>query len=76
MGQFVLCEKNSGTTAEYIASLESSLQFNTHLEFSFISHFIDCDCFFKLILFLFLLLCWEGVHCGIYKSSYNVSNIS
>jgi hypothetical protein len=24
----------------------------------------------------FLLLCWVGVHCGIYKSSYNISNIS
>jgi hypothetical protein len=24
----------------------------------------------------FLLLCWVGVHCGIYKGSYNVSNIS
>jgi hypothetical protein len=26
--------------------------------------------------FYFLLLYWMGVHCGIYKSSYNVSNIS
>jgi hypothetical protein len=26
-----------------------------------------------LFIFIFLLLCW--VHCGIYKSSYNVSNI-
>jgi hypothetical protein len=25
---------------------------------------------------LFLLLCWVGVHCGIYKSSYNLSTIS
>jgi hypothetical protein len=24
----------------------------------------------------FFLLCWVGVHCGIYKSSYNVSNLS
>jgi hypothetical protein len=24
----------------------------------------------------FLLLCWAWVNCGIYKSSYNVSNIS
>jgi hypothetical protein len=24
----------------------------------------------------FLLLCWVGVHCSIYKSSYNISNIS
>jgi hypothetical protein len=23
-----------------------------------------------------LLLCWVGLHCGIYKSSYNVSNTS
>jgi hypothetical protein len=23
-----------------------------------------------------LLLCWVGLHCGIYKSSYDVSNIS
>jgi hypothetical protein len=25
---------------------------------------------------LFLLLCCMGVHCGLYKSSYNISNIS
>jgi hypothetical protein len=25
---------------------------------------------------LFLLLCWVGVHCGIYKSSYNIPNTS
>jgi hypothetical protein len=25
--------------------------------------------------FLFLLLCWVGVHCGIYRSSYYISNI-
>jgi hypothetical protein len=25
--------------------------------------------------FFFKLLCWVGVHCDIYKSSYNVSNI-
>jgi hypothetical protein len=25
---------------------------------------------------IFLLLCWVGVHCDIYKSSYNISNIS
>jgi hypothetical protein len=31
---------------------------------------------FNISLSLFLLLCWVGVHCGIYKSSYNVSNIS
>jgi hypothetical protein len=24
----------------------------------------------------FLWLCWVGVHCGIYKSSYNILNIS
>jgi hypothetical protein len=29
-----------------------------------------------LFLFLILLLCWVGVHCGIYKDSYNISNIS
>jgi hypothetical protein len=28
------------------------------------------------ILFLFLFLCWLEIHCGIYKSSYNISNIS
>jgi hypothetical protein len=28
------------------------------------------------IYFFPLLLCWVGVHCGIYKGSYNVSNIS
>jgi hypothetical protein len=27
-----------------------------------------------IFIFLFLLLCWWGVHCGIYKSSYNISN--
>jgi hypothetical protein len=26
--------------------------------------------------FCFLLLCWVGIYCGIYKDSYNVSNIS
>jgi hypothetical protein len=26
--------------------------------------------------FLIFFLCWVGVHCGIYKTSYNVSNIS
>jgi hypothetical protein len=25
---------------------------------------------------LFLLLCWVGIHGGIYKGSYNISNIS
>jgi hypothetical protein len=32
----------------------------------------------KLFLFLLFILffCWVGVHCGIYKSLYNVSNIS
>jgi hypothetical protein len=29
----------------------------------------------KKWLYAFLLLCWVGVHCGIYKSFYNVSNI-
>jgi hypothetical protein len=29
--------------------------------------------FFIIIIFL---LCWVGVHCSIYKGSYNVSNIS
>jgi hypothetical protein len=28
------------------------------------------------VLFFFLLLCWVGVHCSIYKGSYHVSNIS
>jgi hypothetical protein len=28
------------------------------------------------ITFMFLLLCWVGVHFSIYKGSYNVSNIS
>jgi hypothetical protein len=27
------------------------------------------------LFFLPLLLCWVGIHCGIYKGSYNVSNI-
>jgi hypothetical protein len=32
---------------------------------------------FIYTLFIFpLLLCWVGVHCGIYTGSYNVSNIS
>jgi hypothetical protein len=31
---------------------------------------------FALFIYLFLLLCWVGVHCGIYKSSYHISNIS
>jgi hypothetical protein len=31
---------------------------------------------FLFSVFLFLLLCWVGVHCGIYKSSYSVSTIS
>jgi hypothetical protein len=30
---------------------------------------------FRLFFKIFLLLCWVGIHCGIYKSSYNVSNI-
>jgi hypothetical protein len=29
-----------------------------------------------LFIYFFLLLCWIGVHCDIYKSSYNVSNMS
>jgi hypothetical protein len=29
-----------------------------------------------LFCFLLLLLCWVGVHCGIYKSYYNVSNLN
>jgi hypothetical protein len=32
----------------------------------YVFHFID---FFKL-------LCWVGVHCGIYRSSYKISNIA
>jgi hypothetical protein len=28
------------------------------------------------LLFKFLLLCWVGVHCGIFKGSYNVSTLS
>jgi hypothetical protein len=31
---------------------------------------------YDLFSFIFLLLCWVEVHCGIYKSSYNISNIS
>jgi hypothetical protein len=27
-------------------------------------------------LFIYLLLCWVGIHCSIYSGSYNVSNIS
>jgi hypothetical protein len=44
--------------------------------------FIPCPTRFPLHAFLFfffyfvLLLCWVGVHCSIYKGSYNVSNIS
>jgi hypothetical protein len=30
----------------------------------------------KYVVWEYFLLCWVGVHCGIYKSSYNVSNIS
>jgi hypothetical protein len=40
---------------------------------------IPCDLVIigKGILFIYLFtLCWVGVHCGIYKSSYNISNIS
>jgi hypothetical protein len=34
-------------------------------------------CFFNLnYYFYFVLLWWVGVHCDIYKDSYNVSNIS
>jgi hypothetical protein len=32
--------------------------------------------FFFFSFLFFLLLCWVGVHCGIYKSSYSISNIS
>jgi uncharacterized membrane protein len=32
--------------------------------------------FFCFFFFFLLLLCWVGVHCGIYKSSYNISNVS
>jgi hypothetical protein len=28
------------------------------------------------MLFFPLLLCWVGIHCSIYKGSYNVSNTS
>jgi hypothetical protein len=44
----------------------------------FFARFITAmnKCFlFSLENNFFLLLCWVGVHCGIYKSSYNVSNI-
>jgi hypothetical protein len=34
------------------------------------------DATFLLKYFLLLLLCWVGVHCSIYKGSYNVSNTS
>jgi hypothetical protein len=30
----------------------------------------------QLLFSFFLLLFWVGVHCGIYKSSYNTSNVS
>jgi hypothetical protein len=29
-----------------------------------------------LFIYLFILLSWVGIHCDIYKSSYNVLNIS
>jgi hypothetical protein len=37
------------------------------------------ECLNSLMQFIYLfsfLLCWVGVHCGIYKCSYNISNIS
>jgi hypothetical protein len=38
---------------------------------------VNCYVYVYLIYFLlFLLLYWMGVHCGIYKSSYHISNIS
>jgi uncharacterized membrane protein len=35
-----------------------------------------CCCFWYFFYFCFLLLFWVGVHCGIHKSSYNISNLS
>jgi hypothetical protein len=35
---------------------------------------LQCKFFFFIL--IFLLLCWVGVYYGIYKSSYNVLNIS
>jgi hypothetical protein len=41
------------------------------------SHKHDTSTYNKIChLRIFLLLCLVGVHCGIYKSSYNLSNIS
>jgi hypothetical protein len=42
--------------------------------YGFINEFYKMG--FLLFFVLFLLLCWVGVHCGIHKSSYNISCIS
>jgi hypothetical protein len=44
-----------------------------HIFFSFLFFYMY---FLRLDFLFLLLLCWVGVHCSIYKSSYNVSNIS
>jgi hypothetical protein len=44
--------------------------FTLWLQFSL--HFF----WYSYFLFFLLLLCWVEIHCGIYKSSYNISNIS
>jgi hypothetical protein len=41
--------------------------------------FQDQLCNYRLYVlwkFIFLLLCWVGIHCSIYKGSYSVSNMS
>jgi hypothetical protein len=34
------------------------------------------EVYYFLFTYSLLLLCWMGVHCGTYKSSYDISNIS
>jgi hypothetical protein len=36
----------------------------------------DFIIYFLFFFFSFLLLYWVGTQCGIYKSSYNISNVS
>jgi hypothetical protein len=48
--------------------------------YSEVSSFTSSSIFYPMLIFIyfiyFLLLCWVGLHCRIYKSSYNISNIS
>jgi hypothetical protein len=56
----------------FYASGNTSRKGNTWSALAFLRYYCDCNyCFI-----FFLLLCWVGVHCSIYKSSYNISNVS